>query len=592
MKNRISVRPPRANRKRMAIAVAGMLGASLLAQRAMAFEIESNADVKMRWDNTLKYTAAWRTHNPDGNVANQNGAQPNVDFGDIAFGKGMINNRLDLLSEFDLQYKQVGFRISGAAWQDAVYTKGTNDFSGSVPNTQAAVMGGANNRISSATRDVMGRHAEIADAFVYGKFDLGEQTLSLRAGKHSLIYGETLFLGANGIAAAQGPVDAIKALSQPNVQFKEVAMPVGQVSGNFTIAQDVSVGAYIQYQWKEHRIPAAGSYFGIADFVGAGGDLMLHPFGCVPASPANSPACGTPGYPFNASTSAATRAGDLKGRNSGQWGMQLKFKAGDVDYGLYAARYDDKAPIAVLNVASVAMGAGNLGGGTYNLMYARDISVYGASFSTVVGETNIAGEISTRRNVALAVPGDLIINSAVANADNDKNTPYARGNSLHLNLSAITLFAGNGFWGGASLTGEFAFNRLLDVTHRPGFASGTPDPLNSTHTRDASAMRLVFQPEFFQVLPGVDLQVPIGIGYGLSGRSAVVLLSPEHGGDFSIAVNATVDRTWRAGLSYTHYFGDKGTAPASATGAASSYASYQQYYKDRDFIALTVQRTF
>lgn len=571
-----------------------MLAAGVLCAQGtgFAFEIEGGTDVKARWDNTFKYTAAWRLHDADAYVANQNGAQPNVDFGDLGFGKGMINNRVDWLSEFDLAYKNVGFRISGAAWYDAEYASGTNDFAGMTPNTQAAVLGGANNRLPNKARDMMGRRAEIADAFVYGKFDFGEQALSLRAGKHSLVYGESLFLGANGIAAAQGPVDLIKAMSLPNSQFKEIAMPVGQVSGSLRLTDEVTLGAYVQYQWKELRLPAPGSYFSAAEFVGAGADLLLHPFGCIPAAPTNNPACGAPGYPFNASTGAATRADDLKGRDSGQWGMQLKFKIGDTDYGLYAARYDDKAPIAVLDVGSIIAGAGNLGGGTYRLMYARDVSLYGASFSTVVGESNVAGEISTRRNVPLAVPGDLVINSAVANADNEKNTPYARGNSLHINLSSITLFPGNGIWGGASLIGEFAFNRLLDVTHRPAAAPGAPDPLNSTHTKDASAIRVVFQPEFFQVLPGVDVQVPIGLGYGLSGRSAVVQLSPERGGDFSLAANATIDRTWRAGLSYTHYFGEKGTAPSSATSAASSYASYQQYYKDRDFIAFTVQRTF
>lgn len=557
---------------------------------AHAFDIEGYSDVKARWDNTVKYTAAWRLNNPDLAVANQNGNQPNVDFGDLSFGKGQINNRFDLLSELDVKYKNVGFRVSGALWNDSEYTKDSRDFPAvGAPNYQAAVLGGANNRIPQGTQDTMGQHAEIADAFIYGKFDLGERNLAVRAGKHSLIYGESLFLGANGIAAAQGPVDAVKALSLPNVQFKEIAMPVKQISGTFSISPDVSIGGYVQYEWKEHRIPAAGSYFSIADFVGNGSDLLLHPFGCQPAAPTNSPACAAPGYPFAFSTGAATRGPDYSGSDSGQWGMQFKFKAGDVDYGLYAAHYDDKSPIPILNVGSIAARAGNLGGGTYNVMYAKDISVYGASFSTVLGETNVAGEISTRRNTPLAVPGDLIINSAIANADNDKNTPYARGNSLHLNLSAISLFSGNGFWGGASLVGEFAYNQLLDVTYSPVFAPTAPNPLNNTHTNSASAIRVVFQPEFFQVMPGVDLQVPIGLGYGLSGRSAVTQLSPENGGDFTIGFNATINRTWKAGLSYAHYFGSEGSAPSAAP---STYASYKQYYADRDFIAFTLQTTF
>lgn len=572
------------------------LMAAIASTGTYAFEIEGTSDVKARWDNTFKYTSAWRLNDADLAVANQNGAQPNTDFGNLNFGKGLINSRVDWVSELDVKYKDVGFRISGAAWNDAQYTRDSKDYPsapGGLPNYQAAfpgsLIGGANNRISQAAKDTMGQHAEISDAFVYGKFELGEQTLAVRAGKHSLIYGESLFLGANGIAAAQGPADVVKALSLPNVQFKEVAMPVKQISGTLSLGPNVSVGGYFQYEWKEHRIPAAGSYFSIADFVGEGSDLLLHPFGCVPSGP---PPCGAPGYPFNNATGIATRGADLGGSHSGQWGMQVKFKGGDVDYGLYAARYDDKSPIPVLSVGSIAAGAGNLGGGIYNIMYAKDIAVYGASFSTVLGETNVAGEISTRRNTPLAVPGDLIINSSVANADNGNNTPYARGNSLHLNVSAISLLPGNGFWGGASLVGEFAYNQLLDVTHQPVFAPGAPDPLNNTHTRSASAIRVVFQPEFFQVLPGVDLQVPIGIGYGLSGRSVVTQLSPEGGGDFTIGFNATINRTWKAGLTYAHYFGSAGTAPSSATGTASSYAAYQQYYADRDFIAFTLQTTF
>ena len=565
-----------------------------------AFELEGISDVNVRWDNTIKYTAAWRTVNADIAVANQNGAQPNIDFGDLSFGTGQINDRIDLLSELDVKYKNLGFRISGAAWNDAQYTKGAGNFPAapfSPPNNQAAfpasLGGGANNKFANAAKNTMGQQSELQDAFVYGKFELGEQNMSVRLGNHSLIYGESLFLGANGIAAAQGPVDAVKALSLPNVQFKEIARPVNQLSANLTLGSDVTIGGYTQFEWKAHRIPATGSYFSAADFLGDGGDLLLHPFGCQPALPSNSPACGAPGYPFNNSTGLATRGQDFNGSDSGQFGLQLTFKAGDVDYGLYAAKYDDKAPITVLNVGSIAASGGALGGGTYNLMYAKNISVYGASFSTVLGGTNVAGEISTRQNTPLAVPGDLIINSAVANADNDKNTPYARGNSLHLNLSAITLFGGNGFWGGASLVGELAYNQLLDVTYRPAFAPTAPDPLNSTHTDSATAMRVVFQPEFFQVLPNVDLQVPIGLGYGLSGRSAIVELSPEGGGDFSIGLNATINRSWKAGLTMTHYFGSAGSAPSAATDPkTSTSASYKQYYADRDFIAFTLQTTF
>lgn len=557
--------PFRLNPARAAIAC--VFGLSLVAP-AFAFQFDTDStDLKVRWDNSFKYTAAWRLQNPDPNVT-VSFTQPNVDFGDLSHKKGLINNRVDLLSELDVGYKSMGFRVSGAGWYDSVYNRDTTDYpaTGYPPNSVAAVLGGRNNMMNQAAKDMMGKKGELLDAFVYGTTDIGEQKLTMRAGKHTLLYGESLFLGANAIAGAQGPVDLIKAFSLPNAQFKEIAMPVGQVSGNLSITGDLSIGGYYQYEWKGLRVPAAGSYFGAADFVGAGSDLLL-----APGGPAN-------------------RLADRKGDDHGQWGVQVRIKKGFVDYGLYAGRYHEKGPIPVLDVTV----PGAFAGGAYSLAYAKNISFYGASVSTVVGETSLAGEISTRRNTPLMPVGDLIV-SALHGWDNDRNTPYALGNTFHMNLSMINLIPATPMWAGASIVAELAYNRLLGVTRDPLPPPGVPlpDPLNKTHTRDSTVMRLVFQPEYFQVVSGVDLQVPIGLGYGISGRSAVIQLIPEHGGDISIGVNADYQKTWKAGINYTHYYGPTGPAPAlPATGPNGTYASYQQYYHDRDFISLSVQRTF
>ncbi len=561
--------------KVLSVAIATfIIGTAIPVGAAHAFEVKDNGDLRIRWDNTVKYTAAWRLEDADPEIANQRGAQPGTDFGDLGFEKGLINNRFDILSELDVAYKDIGLRVSGAGWYDDIYADGRNDFpkTGHLPNTVDAVGGGPNNKLPSASKRVMGQDAEIADAFVYGKMDIGDQALALRAGRHTLIYGESLFLGANAIAAAQMPVDAVKALSLPNVQFKEIARPVDQISGTLSLTDNVSIGSYMQFQWKENRLPGVGSYFSPVDFAGPGGDLLMHPFGIMAPG----------GSPF------ATRGRTYRGDDNGQWGMQVKIQHGDVDYGLYAARYDDKSPIPVLNIPSIAAGEGALGGGTYNIMYAKDIKVYGASASTVFSGVNVAAEISTRRNVPLVIPGDLILNTSVPDADNGANTPYARGNSLHVNLSAISVHPANSLWDAASVVSELAFNRLLSVTHKP--SQTFFESQNTTHTRDAFAMRTVLQMEYFQVLPTVDLQIPIGIGYGISGRSAVVNLSPEHGGDFTVGANATIDHSWKAGLNYTHYFGNAGTATSKSS--IGPYASYDQPYKDRDFIAFSLQRTF
>lgn len=550
--------------------VAVMTSIAIMMQmgQARAATIETGQpDLKVRWDNTFKYSAAFRVKDASQDVA-ASYANPNVDAGDLSLDKGLINNRVDWLTELDVSYQGLGARVSAAAWYDTVYNKSSNDFPTTIPfpNTAGALAGGANNVYTPAAKRLMGRKAELADAFIYGSTDIGDSMgLSGRIGRHTQLYGETLFLGANGIAYAQGPVDLIKLFSLPGVQFKEIALPVGQVSGNLQINSDLSIGAYYQYQWRPLRLPAAGSYFSPADFVGDGADLLLTPVG-----------------------GAASRAPDLKGRDSGQFGARIKFKVpgSDVEYGVYAAKYDDKAPIPVLTVTD----PGAYKGGSYRLMYAQNVKVYGASFSTLVGETNVGGEVSTRRDTPLAPLGDLVINFDPT-ADNKRNSPYAVGNSLHANLSAITVLPASALWDAGSFVGELAFNRLLSVTRNPVnpmFANGV---LNTTHTRDAWAMRMVFQPEYFQVVSGLDLQVPLGIGYGIAGRSAVFQVAPEHGGDLSVGINLDYKKTWRAGLQYTHYIGAAGPAP-SLNAATNTQASYQQYYKDRDFVTLSVQRTF
>jgi len=538
----------------LSILTAAILAA--VAQQAAAVTINTgDSDFKLRWDNTVKYGAAFRLKEADASVATPT-TQPNVDAGDMAFKKGLINNRLDLLSELDASYQGFGARVSGAAWYDQVYRESSNDYpaAGYPPNTLST----PNGQFTARTRKIMGRYAEFSDAFLYGGVNLGEAKLSLRAGRHTLLFGETLFLGANGIAGAQGPVDLIKAYSQPTAQFKEIALPVNQLSGNLQINPGLSFGGYYQFEWRSLRLPATGSYFSPADFVGDGADVILLPTG-----------------------SAAPRSADRKGRKGGQFGLQARFKLGDTDYGLYAAQYDEKAPIPVVDGTT----------GTYALYYQRGVKTFGASLSTVLGEANVAAEASIRRGTPLAPLGDLII-TVNPTADNNGNTPYALGNTFHMNLSAISVFAANGLWDGASLVAETAYNRLLKVTRSPaGIPGAVPDALNATHTRDHLAARLVFQPEYFQVLPSLDLQVPIGLGVGLYGRSAVFQVVPEKGGDISVALNFDYQKLWKAGIQFTHYYGRGGPAP-SMEAATNTNASYKQYYKDRDFISLSVQRTF
>ncbi|HSV45564.1 MAG TPA: DUF1302 family protein, partial [Ramlibacter sp.] len=77
-----------------ALAVASLLAMAGPA-RALEFQTD-NPDLKMRWDNTVKYSTAWRLKDPSDTLVNSPPASINVDDGDRNFGKGLISNRLDL----------------------------------------------------------------------------------------------------------------------------------------------------------------------------------------------------------------------------------------------------------------------------------------------------------------------------------------------------------------------------------------------------------------------------------------------------------------------------------------------------------------
>lgn len=517
---------------------------ALAVHGADAFELaKGNPDVKMSWDNTLKYSAAWRVKNRDPLVEGSS-FNPNLDDGDRNFDKGLISNRVDLLSEFDFTYrKTLGFRVSGAAWYDDVYNK-TNDNNSAATYNAASV---THNEFPNATERLHGRKAEFLDAFVFGKFSPGDMSLNVRAGRLTQLYGESLFFGGNGIAAAQTSPDIIKLLSVPSSQFKEILRPVGQLSGQLQISSDLSVGAYYQYEWRKARLPGVGSYFSFADFVDDGGEQLFTPLGLLP------------------------RGADLQGRDSGQGGAQVRYKVGDMEYGLYAARFHDKFPQFYVRPLS----------GDYAVVYGQDIKTYGASVSTVLGDTNVAAEVSIRRNAPLAAVGNVVV-ALDPTADGRYNPLYPVGNTFHAQASAIHVFPANPLWQGASFLGEIAFNRRVSVTKNA-------DQLDPNTTRDATSMRFIFQPEYFQVMPGVDLQVPIGVGWGISGRTSVLGtgFSPENGGDISIGVKADYQKTWQGSLTYTHFYGRTG-----AIVNPLSQLSFDQLHKDRDFISLSIQRTF
>ncbi|WP_338759553.1 DUF1302 family protein [Massilia sp. METH4] len=541
-----------------------LLLASMMAQVfAVPFahggEIETSVpDLKIRWDNTVKYSAAFRVKDP----SDQFKADPNQDDGTRNFDRGLVSNRLDLLSEFDATYNNFGLRLSGAAWYDTEYT-GTND-NDSAPGTGNA-FGVAYNRFSAGTRKVNGRDVELLDAFVSARFEPGGTPVTVRVGRHALLWGESMFFGSNGIAAGQAPTDVSKALSVPNLRFNELIRPDNQVSGQVQISPTLALAGYYKLGWEGNRMPGTGSYFaGVAtDFVLPGSDMLY------------IPGAGTAAF--------LGRARDMEPGDSGQGGLQLKYRPenSDVDFGFYALQYNERGFQVLLKPGyfSAPPIAPNQVG-EYQLVYHKHVRTFGLSASTSVGNVNFAGEVSVHRNLGLQSTAQVDLGGT---SDNDKNPLYAVGNSVQAQFSWIASLGPSFIAAEASWVGEVAWNRRTSITKNAA-------ALDPNSTRSAWSLRTIYEPSYRQVRPGLDISVPVGLGYSPSGRSSVVgAFSTPRSGDVNVGINGTYLDAWRIGLSYTHYFGSANTFLVPISLANQTYG---QGLKDRDYIALSVRRTF
>ena len=399
------------------------------------------------------------------------------------------------------------------------------------------------------------------DAFVFGGWALGDgQKLTARLGKHALQYGESLFFGDNAIARAQGPIDVSKLLASPNAQFKEIVRPVSQVSAQFQATPRVSFGGYYQFHWEADRLPPAGSYFSTAN---------------IPWGSSQPEFVGIPSGPI-AGNYVLSSGADKNPKNSGQFGAQVKWRLDETDLGFYYARYHDKGGQLYGNLNVV-----NPLASSWYYVFPESIQTVGASVSQSIGDINFAAEGSVRDKQPLRST-NMMYPSAFAGAP-----AYATGKTAHLNGSWLASLGPNFLARETSFIGELAWNRVLS-------ANDPQSQLDAGRTRDSTALQFIFSPSYRQVLPGLDLSVPLGLRYTLDGNSSITPWDAKGNGSASLGLEGNYLGVWQFTLNYTHYIGQAvpfvDYSPLLSGGSA--IYGHGNPLADRDYVALSLRRTF
>lgn len=518
----------------LAMAITGVFAA----QNAQALSFQPSDDLSIDWDTTLSYGAAWRMQKADDDLL----ADINGDDGNRNFKKGsMINNRFSVISEVDTRYKNLGLFLRGSAFYDeAYYGKNDNDSAGTYNGY------GQHNRFSDQLKDSNGSKARVLDAFAYGTFDFGERSLSLRVGQQAVSWGTSLYIP--GMSTAQSPADASKSVI-PGVEVKDIYLPVGQVLAQFDMTNNLSVSAYSQWEWKKTEVNESGSYFSYTDMLDEAGS--------------NTIAALTP------QKSVFTRGKDIDAKDSGQWGVAFEYYAENLgygtDFGLYYMNYHDKNPSVINNFVAMQIPIPpEFGGGfrevdvptTYHLEYAEDIKLTGASFSTVVGNTNIGGEIAHHKDVP------VLVNSALGPVP-------VRGTTAQAQLSAIHSFGQTSFADEVLFTGEIGYNKVLDVQN-----GSLSDLYND---KSGSGMGGMVTLKYNNIAPATNLEIPISFSKNFNGNSAAGTFTNGQNTDrMSIAAKVFYKDNVEASVAYTAYFGD----------------AKDNKYTDRDFASINLKYSF
>ena len=222
--------------------------------------------------------------------------------------------------------------------------------------------------------------------------------------------------------------------------------------------------------------------------------------------------------------------------------------------GLYFRQFDDTSAYSPAEFNFTNM--------TYHLAYARHVRLYGISLDKNIGTVATDFEASVRTNTGL--------NSVPLAADpalDLHGTDGARGNTFNFVANGIQALTPTPLWQTGQLVGEIAWTHLMAVTHdralynaigyacSAGGLSAGQGMVDGCSTPDEVNINILFDPQWLQVIPGVDIDAPFDVNAGIHGNGQTLALggTGDQAGSvaYSVGVHALVRQLYNIKLSYS-----------------------------------------
>jgi Protein of unknown function (DUF1302) len=535
---------------------------------AFAFEFDVGPDIVGRWDNTLQYIVGMRVQGIDPRIGNN----PVFDESEYKFGHAgsVVTNRVSDLTEIDLTYRQdYGVRVTASAFKDFAYNDSVKFNPGfAAPGVPySALSSYAGNKYSSYTRYYYDENVQLLDAFTFGTFDLSGHSTSVKLGRVAQVWGTGFFFGDKSISYSQNESDYIKGAAAPGSTVKELAIPRAQVYAQTSITPEVALAAQYFLEYEHDLLPEGGTYLGITDFLFNGPTRLL---GAIPH--------GNDLRPSNVNDNFGVRA---------TWTPEL-LSGGTL--GFYYRRFDETQPWVLFGV-NPATGALN-----YHLSYAQGTQLYGISLDKSVGSVSSGFEISYRQNTAL--------NSATGPLPTDlSGRSGPRGNTINVIANSLVLLKKNPLYEAGTLTAEVAFTQKVGDTRNAALYNGTGNSLGcpsgnkwyGCSTNNAVGIAAQFDPQWLQVFPGTDIDMPIFMMYGVYGNPASLsVVTPQGTLAYTVGMHALIQNKYNVTLQYNGFQSHTSGLTSFGPGGPSYYAAGNGVfmYNDRAWVSLTLQTTF
>ena len=536
---------------------------------AQAFQFATDPDWEIHWDNTVAYNIGVRAQGINPSIGNN----PLFSESEYKFKNAgdVVTNRVSDLSEFDVIYRNdFGVRLSASFWKDFAYGGGVANNPGQVvPGVPYSALGSySNNRFNSYTERYYMQGGELLDFFVFKNFQINGQPASIKIGRLTQFWGNALIFGTQGINYGQNASDGIQGAATPGTQVKQLAIPRGQVLFETQLTPTTSVAAQYFFEYAASRFPEGGTYLGTAGFLFNGPDLIL---GSVP------------------------RGGDIKPNNGFHSDYGLKYawsptwlSGGTI--GFYYRNLTETSPWVLLGINPVT-GAAN-----YHLAYASNVKLYGVSLDKELGNYSTGLEISYRHNTAL--------NSATGPTTSDlSGQAGARGDTLNVIGNVVAGLTRTPLWQTGTAFAEISFTQKVKTTSNGALYNGvsnlsacpTGSKWSGCSTNNSVGLAFQFDPQWLQVYPGVDLDMPLFMEYGIWGNTPSLTGTNQGQLVYTFGLHALIQQKYNVTLQYNGYHAHtSGGLTSFGPGGPPFYASGNGafFYNDKGWVSLTFSATF